>query len=219
VLDGAVLPADAADGSSPAASHVPLLTGFNSDEFFSPEPITVRSFEQTVHTRYGVDADRFLALYPHADDTAALEAAHALARDNYMAALLYWSRAHTARNGTPVYAYLFAHPSPVPAPPSWGAFHTAEVPYVFGVLDRSRRPYTDADDAVSRQLQDYWLNFIRNGDPNGDGLAPWRAVTMGPLRVMQLGDSPGMRAAISTTEREAAFERYVASGHALPPAL
>jgi para-nitrobenzyl esterase len=219
VLDAVVLTADAADGASPAASRVPLLTGYNSDEFLAMEPITARSFEHTARARYGTDADRFLALYPHEDDTAALQAAHDLARDNYMAALLYWSRAHTARNGSPVYAYLFAHPSPVSAPPSFGAFHTAEVPYVFGVLDRARRPYTDADDAVSRQLQGYWLNFIRHGDPNGEGLAPWQAVTEGSMLVMQLGDKPGMRPALSTPAREAAFERYLAGGHALPPAL
>ena len=36
-------------------------------------------------------------------------------------------------------------------------------------------------------MKQYYLNFIRSGDPNGDGLKKWDAVS-GSLRVMEFGD-------------------------------
>ena len=40
-------------------------------------------------------------------------------------------------------------------------------------------------------MKQYYLNFIKTGDPNGSGLPAWEAVS-GELRVMQFGDSTAM---------------------------
>ena len=70
--------------------------------------------------------------------------------------------------GCPVYEYEFlrelptdeAHPSSAA-----GAFHSAELWYVFGTLDRSWRPFTEADHALSARVLDAWTAFCRNGNP------------------------------------------------------
>lgn len=54
------------------------------------------------------------------------------------------------------------------------AFHSADVRYVFGTLDRSWRPYGQRDYEAAGQMMDYLVNFARTGDPNGPGLPPWR---------------------------------------------
>ena len=77
-----------------------------------------------------------------------------------------------AENGhKPVYVYVFDQQQPVEAHP--GVPHSCDNRYQFGTLDGSWRPYTDEDWALSRQMQAYWANFARTGDPNGEGLARW----------------------------------------------
>jgi para-nitrobenzyl esterase len=217
VIDGTLLPVDPIHGTSRVVSNVPLLTGFNADEFISPDGTTPTAFEQQLRTRFGRHADRLLALYPHASDAAATASARTLARDAYMAALYIWASERTAGSHHRVYAYLYEHPAPVSAPPSWGTFHTSEVPYIFGALDRGRRPFTDADERIAAQLQGYWLNFIRNGDPNGRGLARWQRFVPRATSVMGIGDHPGPRPPVSTPERLEALRAYAADGGTFAP--
>jgi para-nitrobenzyl esterase len=60
-----------------------------------------------------------------------------------------------------------------------GAVHASEVSYVFATLDRGIFPpgaparVTARDMQVSEVMQQYWTNFAKTGDPNGDQLPAW----------------------------------------------
>ncbi len=217
VLDGHVLSEDPVHGASRVVTHVPLLTGFTADEFIEPGPVTRAAFEAQMRRRYARHADRVLALYPHATDAEATASAAVAARDAYMAPLVFWAEARSRSAGQPIYPYLYEHPAPSNSPPGWGTFHTSEVPYIFGVLDRTRRPYTEVDERIARQLQDYWLNFIRSGNPNGCGLVRWPRYAPGDTQVMGIGDAPGARPAVSSPERLAALRAYAEDGGTFSP--
>lgn len=58
-----------------------------------------------------------------------------------------------------------------------GAFHSAELWYVFGTLDRCWRPMEEADYELSDRMTGYWTNFARYGNPNGPGLPEWEPCT------------------------------------------
>lgn len=52
-----------------------------------------------------------------------------------------------------------------------GAFHSAELWYMFGTLNRCWRPLTKDDYALAEQMLDAWAGFIRTGNPG------WTAYT------------------------------------------
>ena len=74
--------------------------------------------------------------------------------------------------GLPCYTYSFSHQ---PLGDKTGAFHSCELWYTFGVLDRSWRPKTPDDYRLSSELLDRWTAFMKNGDPNTDSLPRWKA--------------------------------------------
>ena len=82
----------------------------------------------------------------------------------------YVARQNEAQ-GEDSYLYYFSR-----VPPSkkqtLGAFHAAEIPFVFGsyetILGQSKE-----DEVLAELMQNYWVNFAKTGNPNGKGLAGW----------------------------------------------
>ncbi|MBQ0960906.1 carboxylesterase family protein [Ideonella sp. 4Y11] len=211
VVDGQVLPVDPETTAAALASPVPLVSGYMADEGFvmGPPPSTPASFEAHVRQRYGAAADGFLAAYPHADDAQATASMRQIGRDRYMASLLLWAE-RRARLGQTVYGYVYERPIPGPDAARFGAFHTGEVPYLFGVFEH--RPYTAEDRAVSVLLQTHWLGFAA-----GRGLpAPWTAITDRASPVTRLGQPvPVSGEALSSPQRLRLFADFVAAGGVL----
>lgn len=55
-----------------------------------------------------------------------------------------------------------------------GAAHGDDVAYLFDNVDlRYRAAASDTDRAIGRAFAGYLANFVKSGDPNGDGLPPW----------------------------------------------
>ena len=70
----------------------------------------------------------------------------------------------TYYKGKPVFEYLFSRRLPGD---NAGAFHSSELWYMFGTLDRCWRPFTPADYDLSKEMLDAWTNFCKYGNPCG----------------------------------------------------
>jgi para-nitrobenzyl esterase len=167
-------------------SHVPLLAGWNRDEggyggIFGKDAPTVANFVAFAHKRFEDRADEFLKLYPAATDEEAKRAAQDLAGDQFIAFSTWkWIEMQAATGGSALYRYEFDDAPPSPAnstEPSHGAYHSAEIEFVFGVLASKELPWRPEDKALSEQMSTYWSNFAKNADPNGEGLPEWPAYT------------------------------------------
>jgi para-nitrobenzyl esterase len=161
-------------------NDVPLLAGWNHDEGsfeVAEQKPTAESFKAEAKKEFGDKADEFLALYPHATDAEAFRSAEDFAGDQFIVwATWKWISAQVATGKQPIYRYRFDLGQPNPLTGQRVAFHSSEIDYVFGQLDaRPNVIWSPEDWYLSRQIQGYWANFARTGDPDGQGLAQWPA--------------------------------------------
>lgn len=194
-IDGYFLPRDPgavfADGQQ---NHVPLLAGWNGQEGFLSDPKpTPESFAAQLHKQFGDKAGEMLKLYPAATPEEAMRSTLDLSGDMFIAFSTWkWLEAHRKTGQSPVYRYRFdqAPPPPVGTPPDSpqaqrGAYHSAEIEFVFNVLPSKNLPWRPEDQKVSDLVSSYWVNFAKSGDPNGAGLPKWPAFTDSNREVMQ----------------------------------
>jgi para-nitrobenzyl esterase len=138
-------------------------------------------FIEDAHAEYAEHAGEFLALFPAGDDAQAARSS-ATANGDRVFVWQNWTWAHLhSASGAPTYYYHFSREPPIPAGASiaersLGAFHSAEIPYLFRNLEVRDWPWTDADRALSDAISGFWLRFALTGDPGG-GWAPFDGAT------------------------------------------
>lgn len=196
--DGYVLPrAPAAIYAAGEQARVPLLAGWNSQEsspkrvFGDKEP-TEENFTAALKELYGDQADAARLAYSGDVKQAATD----LSGDRFIAYGTWkWLDTHARTSGKPVYRYYYTRPRPSET----GAGHSVEIEYALGNLPGNKVYAWTADDhALSAQMQAYFANFIKTGNPNGAGLPEWPKASNGKgSRLMKL-DVPS--AAITATD-------------------
>lgn len=91
--------------------------------------------------------------------------------------------------GRHVFVYRFERSVPGKGEGELGAFHSLEIPYVFGALrDPTWKwlPFTADDAALSNLVETYWTNFAKSGNPNGEGLPNWPAWSDGKKELLEI---------------------------------
>lgn len=181
---------------------VPLLLGWNSEEMTyraltMGKDIDNASYIQKVKELYGSKADEVLKLYPAGTPEVTEQSATDLAGDRFIAYSTWkWFDLHRKNSTQPVYRYYYAHPRPEmrdnqleaalaggvikkdkntpKAPIPKGAVHSAEIEYAMGNLaTNTNYAWTDDDYKVSDTMMNFFANFIKTGNPNGDKLPVW----------------------------------------------
>ena len=160
------------------------LHGFNREEaeaFILFSQANLKDYESKVRLLFPREADKVLALYPAATDA---EAKRNWA-DIYSA--FFFSYGHSvwerqaAAHRIPSYEYLFTRENG-----RLGNWHSGEEVYFYGNIPDHSGLYTADDRELSETMQQYFVNFIRTGNPNGEGLPEWPAGTGAEGRVLVL---------------------------------
>ncbi|HVN21942.1 MAG TPA: carboxylesterase/lipase family protein [Dongiaceae bacterium] len=182
-IDGYFLPESvSAIFAAGKQNDVAMIAGWNRDEgsfeiAFAQRKPTAESFKATAQKDFGDKADEFLKLYPTDTPEHVQRSAQDYAGDKFIALSTWdWIEAQTKTGKQPVYRYRFdmAPFSNDPNAPRMGAYHSAEIEYVFGQLEsKTDVIWRESDHKVSDVMQRYWSNFAKTGNPNGAGLPNW----------------------------------------------
>lgn len=170
---------------------VPVLLGFNLDEgshypFFGivKPPTTPEQYIKLAEKKYGTNSSDFLTLYPPTD----------LATSSYRSvghALHGWAVERIARSmasvGKDVFFYTFEHIHPLAEKQGYGAFHGAEIPYVFDSIDTPVNhslpnwplaKVRSQDARMAETISEYWVSFAYNGHPGKVTLPEWKPYSL-----------------------------------------
>lgn len=184
VVDGEVVPASPRQLLTERRyTPVPMLLGTNADEgtlfTMKAKLDSPAQYEEAVRLRSPEHAEELLRLYPAKEYATPHAAFDHMMRD----ALFLCPNRRLARtlveHGQPVYTYQFTY-----VPKSFfglfynlGAFHAAELPFVFGAEKGRFTLGDDKERELSSKIIGYWTRFATRGNPNGTGVAEWPAYT------------------------------------------
>jgi para-nitrobenzyl esterase len=182
VVDGWVVPRPPFQVFEAGQEHrIDLLLGSNARELSRPF-FPVAGLKEGIESEFGPLAAKALEVYgvanggepasdPVLGSAMAQWATDSQFRCGTVAELVWHSRA-----GNRSYQFQFSRVPP--GREGVGAAHGSEIPYVFGTLSAAGRAanapkYDSKDSAVSDQMQQYWTNFAKTGNPNGGSLRQW----------------------------------------------
>ena len=201
IVDGYVLPEMTGKTFDQGrATKVPLLLGSNALEMsalrtYVPQfERTVSNYSSWVTRTFGVFGPRLLSLYPATSDSEVEMAVLRATTHLYMTCPTRFAARSTARAGVPTFLYQFTRV--LPGGESLGAFHSAEIGYVFGTKE-SWLPLEAADYTLSDQMQRYWVQFATTGDPNVADLPAWPRYDTTSDRHLELGTTLATSAGLS----------------------
>ena len=96
-------------------------------------------------------------------------------------------QAYIMRTSLSRYMPVFRSPSLLKENRSKSDYHAGELPYMYGNLWRYPSLYSESDKKLSDTMVKYVANFVKTGDPNGDGLPKWEKYSSGS-QLLQLND-------------------------------
>lgn len=187
VVGGPVLPIAPARAIATGRFHrVPVLVGINHDEERMHvwgiemakygKAIPADAYEDEIRAAFGADAAKVLARYPLNHFPSASQAlATALTDAEFARPVLDTQTALSRR--VPTYAFEFADAdapwfSGFPKPYPMGAYHAAELPYLFE--SAGVEPLDAAQQKLSDKMIGYWTRFARTGSPAWTRFTPAR---------------------------------------------
>ncbi|MGB5228736.1 MAG: carboxylesterase family protein [Eudoraea sp.] len=203
VIDGYFLPKSLPEiFESKQQAMVPLLLGWNSAEipgmaFMQGQAYSEENYLAKVKEAYPETHDEVLKLYPHGSAQEIERSATDLASDRFIAYSTWkWFDLHRKNSDQPVYRYLYSKLRPSlrdktlasglaggtvkkdaeapKMPQPIGAPHACEIEYCMGNLHLvDDYAWTEDDFMVSETMQNYFANFIKTANPNGENLANW----------------------------------------------
>lgn len=149
----------------PERIQCPVLLGQTSTEFMTaPEAKDEEALQALAHELLGDQAEDMLRCFSHP------ASAESIAKEGQLHAIGFAIRAAAkanAQKGVEQKLYAYEFDADIPGWDQPGTFHSVDLWFFFETLAKCWRPFTGKHYDLARQMCDYWANFIRTGDPNG----------------------------------------------------
>lgn len=189
VADGYVLPDNVFEAFSKGQfNDVDMMSGWVTGDgsLMGSQEMTPEKYRSEAIKNYGDKAEEFLKLFPGSTNE---EVASSLKKAGLMRFAAMPAYLWAGFNKNKAFLYEFTHiPADKPGFPNYGAFHTSEVPFALHTLHLWDRPWREVDFKVENEMNSYWVNFIREGNPNGKDLPEWKPYEKADGNIMEIGD-------------------------------
>ncbi|MGC4251343.1 MAG: carboxylesterase family protein, partial [Sphingobium sp.] len=161
-------------------ARVPYISGSTSNE---ASIFGLMGFdEQVLKDRFGIDFATVRKIYDPEGKLGQAELLRQVQTD-FIFTSAATATAALAGRWQPSWSYHFAYVPPEQRGKVAGAPHCADMGYTLGAAKASQ---SEENARLARMMQDYWTNFIKNGNPNGAGLPQWteyKGIHRGPLLI------------------------------------
>jgi para-nitrobenzyl esterase len=189
--DGYVLP-DYVEELYQAGSINPanVLLGSNADEklMYAPRNVSQENIDGLIAQYFKDDAsDEVRALLAHLP-SARLQYAELMDAKQQACTAQLQADAISGHERGAVYLYHFTRVRPGVGGERLGAYHGAELPYVFNTHD-DWLSGDEIDVGLTETVMGYWVNFAKTGNPNGSGLPKWPRYYANARQALELGDA------------------------------
>ena len=177
-------------------NDVPVLIMHNSDEgAVDYEKVSVEDYNRQFSQLPGQWADSAKAIYPGTTEEERLFSMRDFVRDVGFGWPSYaWATLQKQTGKSPVYMAYLAQKSDSTVYAKGnrrGAAHADDMMYLKGVFDDKAEKYPQ-EKKVSDLMQQYWVNFAKTMNPNGEGLPSWPVFEDGKTTVMQFNNGASL---------------------------
>jgi para-nitrobenzyl esterase len=201
VADGYVIPDDVfAAFKNGQFNDVYTMAGWVTGDgsLMGTQTMTPEKYKEQALKNWGEKADEFLKLFPGSSSDQVTESLKEFGLLQFAA---FPAHLWAGFSKNKAFIYQFSHvPVDKPGFPNYGAFHTSEVPFALHTLHMWNRPWREVDFAVEKTMDEYWVNFIKTGNPNGEGLPVWGPYDKSSGNIMEIGDKPILSPALHKGE-------------------
>ncbi len=186
-------------------ADVPIIIGSNADEgtyFYSK--LSVEDYQKWLKINFGDKADAVFKMFPAKDQDEVRDVYNQLTTVLMFAEPARFVVQTWQKKKSKSYLYQFSRVGTSKLAQSVGATHGLEVFYVFDCVDKDQPFYyapfsktvsfadiigaTVTDENLAQNMMDYWVNFAKNGDPNGKWLPNWPHYEVKSDQNIEFGD-------------------------------
>ncbi|MBR6216137.1 MAG: carboxylesterase family protein [Spirochaetaceae bacterium] len=161
---------------------IPIIAGNTADEFLNFIPAADDAeLEKVAAQIYGADAEKFLSFPQSKIKTGKSPefpfgpfGPHIIGDKQKYAEIsgieLTVKKVFEARKalGSKNSFYYYRFNPDIPGPDNPGTFHSVDLWFFFETLAKCWRPFVGRHYDLARQMCNYWVNFIKSGNPNGN---------------------------------------------------
>lgn len=200
VVDGDFLPTSPFYSEAPEVSKgIPLMLGSTLSEFENINPQvaqrrnwSVDQVKQFLQQTRGDNADAVFAAYAKAYPELAPN--ERLLTESMFRTGVLRTADMKAKQGDPVYSYMFAWRSPV-LDYAWAAGHSSELSFIFnnyelGIQSHGGGPVVEK---LHQQMSQAWVRFAHTGNPNHPDIPEWSTYTEKNPATMVFDAEPDLR--------------------------